>query len=52
MIPMGWMMPMCIAKGVEEGAKLILDGRNIQVEEYEDGFYTEYSPLLCLNNFR
>ncbi len=30
----GW-----IEKGVAEGAKLLLDGRNIQVEGYEKGFY-------------
>ena len=28
-----------IAKGVEEGAKLVLDGRDVQVEGYENGFY-------------
>jgi malonate-semialdehyde dehydrogenase (acetylating) / methylmalonate-semialdehyde dehydrogenase len=28
-----------IEKGVQEGAKLILDGRNIKVEGYENGFY-------------
>jgi malonate-semialdehyde dehydrogenase (acetylating) / methylmalonate-semialdehyde dehydrogenase len=30
----GW-----IAKGVEEGAELILDGRDVQVPGYENGFY-------------
>ena len=30
----GW-----IEKGVEEGAKLVLDGRNIVVPGYENGFY-------------
>lgn len=28
-----------IAKGVEEGAQLVLDGRDIKVKGYEDGFY-------------
>lgn len=28
-----------IEKGVEEGAELVLDGRNIKVEGYEKGFY-------------
>ncbi len=28
-----------IAKGVEEGAELVLDGRDIKVEGYENGFY-------------
>ena len=28
-----------IAKGVEEGAELVLDGRDITVEGYENGFY-------------
>jgi len=28
-----------IAKGVEEGAELILDGRDIKVKGYENGFY-------------
>ena len=28
-----------IAKGVEEGAELVLDGRDIEVEGHEDGFY-------------
>lgn len=28
-----------IDKGVEEGAKLVLDGRNVVVEGHEDGFY-------------
>lgn len=28
-----------IEKGIEEGAKLILDGRNIKVEGYPDGFF-------------
>lgn len=31
---MGW-----IEKGVKEGAKLVLDGRNVTVEGYENGFY-------------
>ena len=30
----GW-----IEKGINEGAKLVLDGRNISVKEYEEGFY-------------
>jgi malonate-semialdehyde dehydrogenase (acetylating)/methylmalonate-semialdehyde dehydrogenase len=30
----GW-----INKGVEEGAKLVLDGRSVTVEQYENGFY-------------
>ncbi len=28
-----------IQKGIEEGAKLVLDGRNVTVENYENGFY-------------
>ena len=28
-----------IDKGIEEGAELILDGRNVKVEGYENGFY-------------
>lgn len=28
-----------IEKGIEEGAQLILDGRGVQVEGYENGFY-------------
>lgn len=28
-----------INKGIEEGAELILDGRNVKVEGYENGFY-------------
>jgi malonate-semialdehyde dehydrogenase (acetylating)/methylmalonate-semialdehyde dehydrogenase len=28
-----------IEKGVKEGAKLILDGRNIKVKEFENGYY-------------
>lgn len=28
-----------IQKGVDEGAKLILDGRNVKVDGYENGFY-------------
>jgi malonate-semialdehyde dehydrogenase (acetylating) / methylmalonate-semialdehyde dehydrogenase len=28
-----------IQKGIDEGAKLVLDGRNVKVEGYEDGFY-------------
>ncbi len=28
-----------IQKGVEEGAKLVLDGRDVKVNGYEDGFY-------------
>lgn len=28
-----------IEKGLEEGAKLVLDGRNVTVEGYENGFY-------------
>ena len=31
---LGW-----IQKGIDEGAKLILDGRNVKVEGYENGFY-------------
>ena len=30
----GW-----IEKGIKEGAKLVLDGRNVTVSGYEDGFY-------------
>ena len=29
----------CIARGVEEGAKLILDGRGVRVPGYENGYY-------------
>ena len=32
-----------IEKGVKEGAKLILDGRNIKVPGYENGFYIGYT---------
>ncbi len=28
-----------IEKGIAEGAELVLDGRNVQVEGYEDGYY-------------
>jgi len=28
-----------IEKGIEEGAKLILDGRNVKVEEYPNGYF-------------
>ncbi|HOO22497.1 MAG TPA: CoA-acylating methylmalonate-semialdehyde dehydrogenase [Clostridia bacterium] len=28
-----------ISKGIEEGAELVLDGRNVVVEGYENGFY-------------
>ncbi len=28
-----------IEKGIEEGAQLVLDGRNVKVEGYEDGYY-------------
>ena len=28
-----------IGKGIEEGAQLVLDGRNVKVEGYEDGYY-------------
>lgn len=28
-----------IEKGIEEGAPLVLDGRNVKVEGYEDGYY-------------
>ena len=28
-----------IEKGIEEGAELVLDGRNVKVEGYEDGYY-------------
>jgi len=34
----GW-----IEKGVEEGAKLVLDGRNLTVPGYENGFYMGYT---------
>ncbi len=29
----------CIEKGIEEGAKLVLDGRNVTVPGFEKGFY-------------
>ena len=29
-----------IAKGVEQGAKLVVDGRGLKVQGYEDGFFT------------
>ena len=32
-----------ISKGVEEGANLILDGRNCNIQGYEKGFYWTYS---------
>ncbi len=28
-----------IEKGIQEGAQLVLDGRNVKVEGYEDGYY-------------
>lgn len=28
-----------IQKGIDEGAELVLDGRNVKVEGYEDGYY-------------
>lgn len=28
-----------IEKGIEEGAQLVLDGRNVKVDGYEDGYY-------------
>lgn len=28
-----------IEKGIDEGAELVLDGRNVKVKEYPDGFY-------------
>lgn len=28
-----------IDKGIEEGAQLVMDGRNVKVEGYEDGYY-------------
>ena len=35
-----------IEKGVEEGAKLVLDGRDIKVEGYENGFYIGHTLSL------
>jgi malonate-semialdehyde dehydrogenase (acetylating)/methylmalonate-semialdehyde dehydrogenase len=29
-----------IASGVEQGAKLLIDGRNLSIQGYEDGFFT------------
>ncbi len=29
----------CIARGVEEGARLVLDGRGVKVSGYENGYY-------------
>lgn len=34
-----------INKGIEEGAKLVLDGRNITVDGYENGFYLGHTIL-------
>ena len=28
-----------IEKGIEEGAELVMDGRNVTVEGFENGFY-------------
>lgn len=28
-----------VQKGIDEGGKLVIDGRNVQVEEFPDGFY-------------
>jgi malonate-semialdehyde dehydrogenase (acetylating)/methylmalonate-semialdehyde dehydrogenase len=45
-----------IGKGLEEGAKLILDGRGVQVEEYPDGFFIgptvfdEVGPEMTIAN--
>jgi len=45
-----------INKGVEEGAKLILDGRNIKVEGHPDGFFVgptifdEVTPNMVIAN--
>ena len=33
----------CIDKGVEEGAELVLDGRNCKVEGYENGYYVGHT---------
>lgn len=32
-----------IEKGIEEGAQLVLDGRNVKVEGYEDGYYVGHT---------
>lgn len=37
-----------IEKGVKEGAKLVLDGRNVTVEGYEHGFYLGPTILDCV----
>ena len=34
-----------IEKGIEEGAQLVLDGRNVKVEGYEDGYYIGHTIL-------
>ncbi len=34
-----------IQKGIDEGAKVVLDGRDIKVEGYENGFYVGYTIL-------
>ena len=45
-----------IATGLEEGAKLILDGRGVNVEEYPSGYvigptiFDEVSPEMSIDN--
>lgn len=34
-----------IQKGIDEGAKVVLDGRDIKVEGYENGFYVGHTIL-------
>ncbi|MDR1482756.1 MAG: CoA-acylating methylmalonate-semialdehyde dehydrogenase [Synergistaceae bacterium] len=34
-----------IGKGIEEGAEIVLDGRNVKVEGYEKGFYIGHTIL-------
>ena len=34
-----------IEKGIQEGAKVVLDGRNVKVEGYENGYYIGHTIL-------
>ena len=38
-----------ITKGVEEGAKLVLDGRNCVVDGYKQGFFVGPTSLIMQN---
>ncbi len=47
----------CIQKGVDQGAKLVLDGRGYRVEGYENGFYVgptvfdHVTPEMSIGDF-